>query len=182
MKIDLRDLVHQLLEKEEAERLARAKDEQARHDAYMESRIEIWDAFLQFCRPATVDDYLAWLKLYIQKYGTEKVRYLSGNLEEPVTRLQGGFGPGIAPLGEDVMTKIEADSAKLYVLTATPQRIPVAHGALSFRVIVPSTILLPRASCSEASGHNEFYFMDDGSTNAPWVNIYDDVAQKIMSG
>jgi hypothetical protein len=161
------------------ERQRYAAEQAASAERHQAERIAIWDDFLRFCRPARVEDYLPWLEGYVRKNGHDKVRYLPVEIESTAVVMSGGIGPEGVTLAEDKDERLMADNAIMFVLISRPTSIPVAFGSNSFQVIVPSGLSLPTVP---EVGHSEFYYMDDFTTNAHWVNIFRDVAARILPG
>jgi hypothetical protein len=183
-KVDLKAIVRQQVEQREEEirlhneerarvqeKLQLEQEERDRH------RIKIWDSFLRFCRPATVDDYLPWLEGYVRKHGADKLHYHDGPIESSFMPAMVSIGPQSVTIRGNPDAPRMADRAIMFVLASEPKSIPIAFGAAAFKVIVPSDIALPPLP---TEGHSTFYFMSDFSTTDYHVTVFSDVARRIL--
>lgn len=185
----LTDLTRHLLIEEEKKRIKREEERAAFNEKYENKRIEIWDKVLSHCRPATIDDYLAWLKGRVTTHGTDKITYVDFGLLDQPKVMQGGLSNGIWDLQEDVEERIMADRRVMWVLEKPLPKnaIPVAHGSLAFKIIVPAEHELSLQDVQDPNrrnkfGHSEFYFMNGFDTNANGILLYKDVAQRFQPG
>src|SRR6266576_6980754 len=67
--------IPELLEEEVRQRAIRAEEEAESKASHNRERVDRWEGVLQHCRPASIDDYLAWLRGRALKHGTENMVY-----------------------------------------------------------------------------------------------------------
>jgi hypothetical protein len=155
-----------------AERRAEDEARMRRYEEQAAISAEERRAFTASCRPATAQDYAAWLIGYLQS-GREPSSLVDGNLSDRGVELNGSLGPGAPGL-----TAREADP-RWWVLTKRPRRVPSLYGAHALNVIVPETVRLRADRLPDTfhgrPGHSTFYFMKDFGLVGHDVPVYVDV-------
>ena len=137
-------------------RSARLEHQQVRHHA--------WQQVLRFCRPADVDDYVAWLIGHIDQGNEPGVRYYDFDLH---ARPAAEFG------------EATVNSYRLFVAVEQPLSYPTASGADSYHLIVPAHLDGP--GDGQDDGHNTFFLMRGyrAINTLGFVNVYRDVAARL---